>query len=797
MFQRLQTKLTVLYAGLFGAAMVLVSVAVYAAVKANAEGMVRTELEAGGAVFDRLWALRSDQLHEGAGLLARDFGFRAAMADGDAATIGSAVDNLKARLGVDRAFVIGADGTVISGSPKAAESVADALVNDDQAAGVVLIQGAPYQAVSAPILSPNLTGWVVFASRLDQAEMTSLARLSAIPLDAAVLHKQGSRWLGGQASSTSERAAVNRFIEGHLAPQDAKAADLTGAGPSAVALVKPLKVMDAQAPAVLVLRYPLERAMAPYRPLLAAILAVGLLGLIALAWGSWALARTLTRPITVLDDAARRLQAGEDVEVHLSTKDEVGRLASRFNAMAQAIRVRERRITQLALNDAETELPNRLALEQAVERMAADNDLVAVAAIGVERFSHIRGAIGYGLSSALMGELGRRLQALAPQAVVARISSDTLGIVAPAASLDEAESFVTGLRHALEEPVELGEATIDVAVTTGLAAWPEHAPSAATVVDKANIGLDQARAQSRKAARFDEALYGDPAANLSLMSEMLEAIRTGGLHVYYQPKFDLRRSKVTALEALVRWPHPRRGNLPPDLFVAMAEETGHIRQLTDFVLAKAIADQKALLAFGHDMAISVNLSGRLVGDDDFTASALAQAAARSGKLCLELTETAVIDNPDAALAQLDRFAAAGIEISIDDYGSGLSSLAYLKQIKASELKIDKAFVTDMAQSQRDALLIRSTIDLAHGLGMKVVAEGVEEETAAALLSGMGCDFAQGYFIAKPAPLKELLSILDQINGAEQIAAAQGGVSDPIDADGSGRRVSRRTGLRTA
>ncbi|HET9159531.1 MAG TPA: GGDEF domain-containing protein, partial [Caulobacteraceae bacterium] len=572
--------------------------------------------------------------------------------------------------------------------------------------------------------------------------------------------------------------------------------DLVGAGPEAVALVKPLKPMDGQASPALVLRYPLERALAPYRPMLAAIVGVGLLGLLALIWGSWALARTLTRPITALDEAAQRLQAGEDVEVPVATTDEVGRLASRFNAMAQAIRVRERRITQLALNDAETELPNRLALEQAVERLAAEGPL-AVAALGVERFSHIRGAIGYGLSSAMIGEIGRRLQSLAPRATVARISTDTLVAALPSSTMEEAESFIVGLREMLEKPVRVGDATVDVAVTVGLAAWPDHAQAAGALVDRASIALDQARSSGRRLGRFDEALYGDPAANLSLMSEMLEAIGKGRLHVHYQPKYDLRAGKVTALEALVRWPHPKRGNLSPDLFVGMAEETGHIRQLTDFVLAKALADQRALLACGHKMAISVNLSGRLVGDEEFTESALAQAAGRAGKLCLELTETAVIENPDAALAQLDRFVSAGIEISIDDYGSGLSSLAYLKQIRASELKIDKAFVTDMAQSQRDALLIRSTIDLAHGLGMRVVAEGVEEETAAALLSGMGCDFAQGYFIAKPAPLKELLRILDEINSDDHRKVARGGVSDPIDPVGFDRRMPRRAGLRPA
>jgi len=487
MFERLQTKLTVLYAGLFGAAMILVSIAVYGAVTANAERMVRAELEAGGTVFDRLWALRSDQLHEGATLLARDFGFRAAMADGDAATIGSAVDNLKGRLGVDRAFVIGADGTVLSGSPKAAEPVANALIDDDQASGVVIIQGQPYQAVSAPILSPNLTGWIVFASKLDQQEMASLTRLSAIPLDAVVLHREAGRW-AGQAADPQAQTAIGRFIDAHL-KGDAHAAELNGAGPAAVALVKPLKLMDSQAPAVLVLKYPMDRALAPYRPMLATIAAVGLLGLMTLVWGSWALARTLTRPIIVLDEAAQRLQAGEDVEAPVTGKDELGRLAASFNAMAKAIHVRERRITQLALNDAETDLPNRLALEQAVDRLAASGEAVVVAAIGIERFGHIRSAIGYGLSSAMVGEVGRRLQALAPRATIARLSSDTLGAAATIDSLADAEAFVSHLREALEKPVKVGDATVDVAVTVGLAALPEHASEAGALVACRSGGL--------------------------------------------------------------------------------------------------------------------------------------------------------------------------------------------------------------------------------------------------------------------------------------------------------------------
>lgn len=792
MFQSLQTRLTVLYAALFGAALIVVSLVVYGAVATNAKRAVQAELQAGGTVFDRLWSLRASQLHEGAALLARDFGFRAAMADGDAATIASAVDNLRQRLGVDRAFVIAADGRVVAGDPVAAQPVADALMRDEEASGVAMIGGAPYQAISAPILSPDLAGWVVFASRLDQAEMTSLARLSAIPLDAAVLHKASGQWLTAQPAPPRERLAVTRFVEANLAPGPARPNQLRGAGAAAVALVKPLRLMDSRSPAVLMLRYPLERALAPYRPMLLVIVGAGLAGLALLAWGSWRLARTITRPIAALAAAARRLRDGEHVEVAVATHDEVGELAESFNAMAAAIRERERRITELATHDAETKLPNRLALERALAQAMRSDRAVVVAALGLDRFAHVRGAIGYGLSSAIVGEVGRRLARLAPAATVARISTDCLGaclIAEPA----EAEALIAGVREALERPVEVGGSTVDLALTVGLTAWPKDAETPAALVDRANIALDQARQAGRRHAWFDEALYGDPAANLSLMSEMLQAIGAGALCVHYQPKFDLRRRAITGLEALVRWPHPVRGALPPDLFVGMAEETGHIRALTDHVLARALADQQTLLDQGHDLAVSVNLSGRLLADEDFAEAALRLATRHPGRLCLEVTETAVIDDPARALAQLDRYAAAGVEISIDDYGAGLSSLAYLKRIRASELKIDKAFVLGMASSARDALLVRSTVDLAHGLGMKVTAEGVEDAAALALLSGMGCDFAQGYFVARPMPLKDLLRFLEDSRQLIRLTGAQGEARDEDLSLGARRGRARRAG----
>lgn len=749
-FVSLRGRLTVLYAGLFSLALALVAAVVLTTVQANARRQVEAELAASSAVFDRLWALKASQLADGARVLARDFGFREALATQDADTVASALDNLRGRLALDRAFILTVDATVI-GAADLDDAQASTLwyaLDGGRLAGVLEIAGTPYQAVAEPILAPQLIGWVVFAERLDRSEMSQLEKLSSIPLSASVISgAEASGWHSTDGSGKAD-AGVVAFATREGA---GKPALIDGPGGKALALAKPLAVMGQDDRAVLMLRYPLKLALAPYSSLMWTLGLVALIGLAGAIAGSWLLARSITRPVSALDEAARRLRDGQEVRVEVSTQDELGRLAESFNAMIAGIREREARITTMALTDQETGLPNRLALETAV----ADADPVQlhVGAIGVERFMQVRAAVGYPLAAALLQRLAMRVLDLWPEAQVARLSSERLAVSFRAQGPGAALAALSDLTEALAEPVQIDGLTIDVGVSAGLASVLD--PHPAPPVERASIALDQARAQHRPVAAFDAAAYGDPSAKLSLMSEMLAAMETGDISLAYQPKHDIRLGRITGAEALVRWRHPVRGMISPDMFVTLAEETGHIRALTRWTLARAVDDQRILKEQGHDLLISVNLSGRMVCEADFaeeTAEMIAKAGAR---ICLEITETAVIDNPDQALAVIDRFRQAGIAISIDDYGSGLSSLAYLKQIQADELKIDKAFVMALGQNGRDALLVKSTVDLAHGLGLKVVAEGVETAEGLAALSVMGCDMAQGYFIARPMPLADL------------------------------------------
>ncbi|MGV9005757.1 MAG: putative bifunctional diguanylate cyclase/phosphodiesterase [Brevundimonas sp.] len=752
-FRHLRTRLAVLYAGLFGAALLLVALAVVTAVTASARRVVQDELTASGAVYDQVWAARMLQLRQGADVLARDADFRQAVATGREGVVISTLDTLRRYQNVDGALILTVDGRATATGLTLDEATRDILFNGLHTgridAGVLVMDGRPYQAVAAPIMAPALTGWVVFAKRLDVGQMQQLEGLSAIPLTARILTRGTGGW---QDPVAADRPGLTDAV----VQLDGRAGTVRTDQGEAMILARPLPGFDSAAPVALLLTYPMKLAMKPYRAMLFWLTSIGSAGLLFLLLGTWSLALGLTRPISELDKAVQRLQQGEHAEVPVTSSDEIGRLAANFNVMAADIRDREARLTQMALHDQETGLPNRLSLE----RRAAAREGAWVILFSVDRFEVVRNAIGYDSMARLLAVLGQRLSSLGDGAVMARVGAGALGLVVAARDAVEAEAIADVLCRAAHAPILLNGAPVDITVTAGLACIDDSDANIPSPVDRAAVAVDQARTARRSVAHFDSRAYGDPGGNLSLISELMEALRNGEFSLHYQPKYDFRAEAVTAVEALARWTHPRRGEVSPDLFVTMAEETGHIRPLTEWVIRQAILDQTALKTAGHDLTVSVNISGRLLADHGFADFALTEITASDARLCFEITETAVMANPEVALAIIDRFAAAGIAVSIDDYGSGLSSLAYLKQIRADELKIDKSFILTLDQSARDGLLVKSTIDLAHGLGLRVTAEGVETPTALALLRGMGCDMAQGYLIGRPMALAALVAQLD-------------------------------------
>lgn len=417
----------------------------------------------------------------------------------------------------------------------------------------------------------------------------------------------------------------------------------------------------------------------------------------------------------------------------------------------------ERRVTHIALHDSDTGLFNRLGLEAEVAGMleARGGRCVYVAALGIDRFASVRTAIGSSLSAALIAETAHRLAGRLPQVSIARLTSGTLGVALRARSIEEAEAKLAAARESFAEAIAIGASRVDVRLTVGLAAAPEHAQDARTLVERAQIALDQAYLGKKEMAVFDAAAERVAAGGLTLLSELRDGLSNGSVWLAHQPKLDLRSGEITSVECLIRWTHPEQGPIPPDAFIPLVEETGFIGALTDWALDRALEEQAWLDTQGMCVAVAVNISARNLSEQGFADRLIATAlkrAADPSRVTLEITETAVIGSPEVALENLEALKRAGFAIAIDDYGSGMSSLAYLKRIPADELKIDSAFIRQLTANSHDAVLVRSTIDLGHSLGLRVVAEGVEEQEALDLLGLFGCDIAQGYLIARPMPV---------------------------------------------
>ncbi len=498
--------------------------------------------------------------------------------------------------------------------------------------------------------------------------------------------------------------------------------------------------------------------------------------LAALAGGGSALAadRLLRspRPVAPLAPAGTAVSLAEAMLALADGSDSVrmepgppgapSRTASAFNAMARAIEEREQSLRDIARSDTETGLLTRRALELALEQVRQpDRRPLFVAAVRVDRFATLRQNIGYALATSVIRELGARARRSIPGSSVGRLGTATLGIGFAAADASEATAWLTTLRTALERQLDLGGHFLDLTVTIGHAGADGASVACNALIERAELAADQAETVRSKLLMFSIDEFGDPSERLALMRDLRGALSNGDIFLCYQPKFRSRTDEIDSIEALIRWRHPTRGMIAPEQFIALAEETGEIRAVTEWVLKQAMRDQARLAADGHPLTVYVNISGRLLGDRQFADSALRLARDCAGPLGFEITETAVIFDPEGALRDLAAFAAAGIRIAIDDYGSGWSSLAYLKKLPAHELKIDRMFITDLTGSHRDPLLVRSTIDLAHALDMEVTAEGVDTPAALALLRVMGCDLIQGFLIAPPMTVDELGSFLGQ------------------------------------
>ncbi len=765
----LQTRILALFLLLIVVVQVGGFVLVNTAGVTAARTTIGEQLVAGARIFDRLLEQDKQRLAQGARLLSADYAFREAISTGDRNTIDSVLANHSKRADADLMMLVGLDGRVTADTLDVATGnlfgfprlIARAQA-EQPASAMVLLRGQLYQLAIVPVLAPLPIAWVAMGSSVNDAVAKDLNRLTR--LQVSFLSRQsGDTWqLQASTLPDGERAALLRDI----AAERFAAVDENGNAAfieHAVTRVVTLPGRSDES-VVAVLQEPLDAALEPFRNLQRQLAWISAVAVLVSIVASALIARGVARPVRELANAARRIAGGDYTAAPPKSRTvEIDELATSFQTMQDGIASREFRIMDLAYRDPLTRLPNRALFGDRLDewlRTAMPGEHAAVLLMDLDHFKFVNETLGHAIGDLLLTDVGALLGTVVngQQNTVARLGGDEFAVLLPAHGAADAQRAAAAILQALEAPMTLSGHQVDVRASMGIAVYPEHGRDASTLLRHADVAMYAAKANHLGVVVWDGRYAQHGADRLSLMSDLRKAVDNNELMLLYQPKVALGVADGNHVEALVRWQHPTRGLVPPAEFIPFAEQTGFIRAITQWVLAHAVAQCAAWRAEGLQMHVSINLSARDLMDaelpDRFSALLeLHGCAARW--ITLEITESAIFDDIGHAIEGLRRLTALGTKISIDDYGTGYSSLAYLRRLPLHELKIDKSFIMGMTRDASDLVIVRSTIDLAHNMGLVVVAEGVEDEATFDRLRALGCDMAQGYLMSRPVAAAEI------------------------------------------
>ncbi len=755
----LQQRIVLVFVGLLVLVMALIITLVSSTNQRIVASEMTRELAAGAHVFQRLVEQNQRQLETAATVLSGDFAFREAIATQDQLTVRSVLRNHGLRIGAQVMMVISPEGVLLADTQQETSVPRPfqftGLLAKARSAGKSggfrqMRDGMLYQIVLVPILAPKLIAWVAMGFQVDDAWARGLADVTGLAVS-VIRYRSAQATLLASSFNEAMRTAL---MQSSPAPVGNAAQEWTIDQAHYQTLQIPLG-HDIH----VLLQRSREQAQAPFRSLQAVLLMVVLGGMAVFTVGSTMLARRIVRPINELSVSAQRIEAGDYSQPmpHLPP-DEIGQLARSFDCMRERIASREEKILRLAYEDTLTGLPNRTRFLEVFSQLPAGG-CGAVAVLDLDRFALINNALGHPVGDRLLVEIGVRLGQITPvPRCVARLWGDEFSFLLDGADQAGAVALAQAVLRQLRDPITLEGQRLDVGGSIGIALYPQDGRDASTLLRRAELAMALAKRRHNGFA-FAADSGGEPThAQLSLIGEMREALARQEFVLYYQPKLDMGCGDIAGAEALLRWQHPLRGLVPPYRFIPFAEQTGFIREITPWVLERAVAQTAQWRRAGLSIVVSANLSTldilnlELV---DHVRRLLRQHQLPPDNLCLEITESALMDEPELALAHLHELASLGVKLSIDDYGSGQASLAYLKTLPVNELKIDQSFVTAVADSPKNAAIVHSTIVLCHALGLTVTAEGAETPRDLAWLASHGCDIAQGYGIARPMPAAEL------------------------------------------
>jgi diguanylate cyclase (GGDEF)-like protein len=755
----LQTKIFLFFVLLL---LLVQSIALWTLIKGNntqEQQAISNRLTTAKTIFTEQFNSRRDYLGTFAETVAKDYGIRDIFEE-DTRSLLVALNNHRKRIDADLAMTISATGT-ITGQLQVAHldnnkskvqkgpELGTVFKHTDwlesqQQAHLYVLDGALYQVSLSPLTVGSTTiGWLAFGFEINQKLAEHFLDITQLQVD--FILQNDDKWQLIASSNSQATASFAQSIVNGKTPEQY------------IAIGHLITEFDEQkfGLAMYGLRADIVEVL---QEQWWQLLILTLLTLLLSLTSAYLIAASITKPIKRLVTQAKRIASGDyNQTIKLKDKSELGQLADEFNAMQQAVLTREQEITHRANHDPITELPNRNILVKTLNQLLNDKTSFQLFHLNLSRLKDVNETLGHDVGDWLIQRTADRLKKLSQFELLCHLGGDEFILLFKKQDKHSIDSLVDAINKSLEEHCDYGGINLQLQVRIGISSFPEHSNVEKTLLQMADTALQSARKNNSAFQCYDKSLDVNSVERLNLINDLKHAISDDQLELHYQPKLDLKTNIVTHAEALVRWQHPTLGMIPPDNFIYIAEQTGQINKLTRWVVSTAFKQSSVWRSNGIDINVAVNISAENLKEHDFyefICQTISSNNVPSDKVTLEVTESAVVDNPEAAILLLQKFKNAGIKISIDDYGTGYSSLAQLKQLPVHELKIDKSFVQQLHEDEDDRIIVRSTIELAHNMGLSVVAEGIEDDFSLQWLTEHGCELGQGYFISRPKPTND-------------------------------------------
>lgn len=746
---------------------------------AHREQSVQQEksLDVGINVFREVLANRSQQLSQSLSVLSADFGFKRAIATGENETILSVLENHGSRIGADAAVLLSPQGELVFSSlPGIVESDVNALfklATDSSTSGIgqtLAFDNGSYQFVMQPVKAPTLIAWVGMGFMLDKQVAQQAKAITGVDISFISRDRSGRYAIQSTLGATAQAYIVPRMQR--LSGLEILAAE--GFPEHFLSFAVRLNDRASDLWAVLHLsNLKWEENFLQLRNTLLSIFAVTLgLSLIVTMW----LSGSLVRPVNTLVQFARQIGQGEKPSPIHKAPVELQVLADTLTVMRDNIESREQDLIYQSSHDSLTGLFNRFAAKRhlAAEGQQLSGTLVLM---DLKNFRHINDTIGFANADTLLVLFARRLEQLSPAPdFLARLDGDAFLLLYNGGIAEEELHRALDI---LESPYSIRNTDISVKIRTGTLSLAEHGGSVGALLRRVEIALMQACQEDARIVAYRSGEDEKYQRELSIISELRRSVEQGHFYLVYQPKVDIQNGFCSGAEALIRWEHPEMGQIRPDEFIMLAESTGNIDLISQWVLTEAINQLAVWQQKGMEIKLAVNLSAHDLVNESLPAiidQMLKEHNLPARYLAIEVTEGAVMKDPLVAVGVLQRFRDLGISIAIDDFGTGHSSLAYLKMLPVNEVKIDRSFVKDMLTNDHDAMIVQTSIALTHSLGFTVTAEGVEEQETVDLLKTQGCDIVQGYVYSRPLEAMEFTQWVNQFN---QLTEQQAGHHESI------------------